>query len=325
MKHPQKLIKLLAMKKNFIDLFAGIGGFHLAIHDNEWNCVYASENDKFARQTYEHNFKNISPYIFENNLFNDDILEADPKVIPDHNLLCAGFPCQPFSQAGYKKGFSENLENRGNMFFVIRNIISEKRPDAIFLENVRHLVNHDGGRTFTIIKDILENELQYKIVHKVVKASDYGLPQFRPRIFIIGFPKEHNYPFRFVFPDKQELTLTMSDIWGGNCDREIGFTLRVGGRGSNINDRRNWDAYRVDDKIVKLGVEQGKKMMGLPNSFEFPVPKTQAMKQLGNSVAVNAVRAVSNEIKKYLKLKDTTPKLVFDEDALSLKISSTSK
>tara|TARA_B100000073_G_scaffold248047_1_gene208359 strand:- start:786 stop:1727 length:942 start_codon:yes stop_codon:yes gene_type:complete len=309
-------------KKKFIDLFAGIGGFHLAIHDNNWDCTYASENDKYARKTYEHNFKKISPQIFENNFFNDDILETDPKDIPDHNLLCAGFPCQPFSQAGYKKGFSENLENRGNMFFVIRDIISEKRPDAIFLENVRHLVNHDGGRTFTIIKDILENELEYKIVHKVVKASDYGLPQHRPRIFIIGFPKEHKYPFQFSFPDKQELNISMSDIWGGSCDREIGFTLRVGGRGSNINDRRNWDAYRVDNEIVRLGVEEGKKMMGLPNSFEFPVPKTQAMKQLGNSVAVNAVRAVSNEIKAYLKLRDRKPELVVDKNNFQLTISA---
>ena len=85
-------------KKKFIDLFAGIGGFHLAIHDKNWDCTYASENDKYARKTYEHNFKKISPHIFENNFFNDDILEADPKDIPDHNLLCAGFPCQPFSQ-----------------------------------------------------------------------------------------------------------------------------------------------------------------------------------------------------------------------------------
>ena len=292
------------MKKNFIDLFAGIGGFHLAIHDDNWNCVYASENDKYARQTYEHNFKNISPYIFENNLFNDDILEVDPKDIPDHNLLCAGFPCQPFSQAGYKKGFLENLENRGNMFFVIRNIIAEKRPDAFFLENVRHLINHDGGRTFNIIKNILENELEYNISHKIIKASDYGLPQHRPRIFIIGFPKEHNYPFPFIFPEAQELKLTMSDIWGGKCDRKIGFTIRVGGRGSDINDRRNWDAYKVNNKIMRLGVEQGKKMMGIPNSFRFPISKTQALKQLGNSVAVNTVRAISNEIKAFLKLKD---------------------
>ena len=313
------------MAKNFIDLFAGIGGFHLAIHDDEWNCVYASENDKYARETYKKYFEDISPSIFNNQLFNDDILKANPKEIPTHNLLCAGFPCQPFSQAGYKKGFSEKLEDRGNMFFVIRDIIAEKRPDAIFLENVRHLMNHDGGRTFIIIKDILENELEYKISHKIIKASDYGLPQHRPRIFIIGFPKEHKYPFPFIFPEPQELKLTMSDIWGGKCDRKIGFTLRVGGRGSNIDDRRNWDSYRVDGKVVRLEVEQGKKMMGFPANFQFPVPKTQAMKQLGNSVAVNAVRAVSNEIKKYLKLKDTAPKLVFDEDALSLKISSTSK
>ena len=113
--HKDFTVNIYYHQKNFIDLFAGIGGFHLAIHDNEWNCVYASENDKFARQTYEHNFKNISPYIFENNLFNDDILEADPKVIPDHNLLCAGFPCQPFNMAGNRKSY-EDPEGRGRIF-----------------------------------------------------------------------------------------------------------------------------------------------------------------------------------------------------------------
>ncbi|MBH10588.1 MAG: DNA (cytosine-5-)-methyltransferase [Candidatus Marinimicrobia bacterium] len=295
------------MKNKFIDLFAGIGGFHLAIHDNYWDCVYASENDKYARKTYEKNFKKISPLIFKNQLFNDDILKENPKDIPNHNLLCAGFPCQPFSQAGYKKGFSEDLEDRGNMFFVIRNIIAEKRPDVIFLENVRHLLKHDGGRTFTIIKDILENELDYNIKHKIIKASDYGLPQHRPRIFIIGFPKEDIYPYPFTFPEPQELKLTMSDIWKGKCDKKIGFTLRVGGRGSNINDRRNWDSYIVNGKVVKLEVEQGKKMMGFPETFEFPVCKTQTMKQLGNSVAVNAIRSVADGIKSYLKLKDSSP------------------
>ncbi len=310
------------MKNNFIDLFAGIGGFHLAIHDENWDCVYASENDKYARETYKKNFKNISPSIFNSQLFNNDILKADPKKIPNHNLLCAGFPCQPFSQAGYKKGFSEKLEDRGNMFFVIRDIIAKKRPDAIFLENVRHLKNHDNGRTFIIIKDILENELEYKITHKIIKASDYGLPQHRPRFFIIGFPKEHKYPYPFIFPEPQKLRLTMSDIWGAKCEREIGFTLRVGGRGSNINDRRNWDSYRVDGKVVKLEVEQGKRMMGFPNNFEFPVSKTQAMKQLGNSVAVNAVRAVGDTIKSYLKLKDLSPKLVINKKTLRLNIAT---
>lgn len=301
------------MNKKFIDLFAGIGGFHIALHDEKTECVFASEKDPHARKTYSKNFKNISPEIFVNNQFNDDILKVDPELIPDHNILCAGFPCQPFSQAGYKRGFNEDLESRGNMFFVIRDIIKEKRPDAIFLENVRHLLKHDNGRTFEIIKEILEEELNYKIFYKIVKASDYGLPQHRPRIFIIGFPKEHEYPYPFQFPYPVELELNMSDIFDGECTREIGFTVRVGGRGSGIDDRRNWDSYLVDNKVVRLGVEEGKVMMGLPKNFIFPVSDTQAMKQLGNSVAVSAVRMVANQIKSYLKKRGHKPILQVDE------------
>ncbi len=295
------------MSKNlkFIDLFAGIGGFHLALHRLGAQCVFASEIDKFARLTYEHNFKSISPKLFNGN-YNDDILNISPSEIPDFDILCAGFPCQPFSQAGYKRGFGEDRQSRGNMFFVLRDIIREKRPAAIFLENVRHLKNHDNGRTFEIIKDIIENELEYDFYFKVVKASDHGLPQFRPRLFMVGFRKEDSYPNKFEFPKPVPLLTEMSDIWGGSCNRKIGFTLRVGGRSSGLDDRRNWDTYLVDGKVRTLGSDQGKKLMGYPDSFEFPVSKMQSMKQLGNSVAVNAVQATAKEIMLYLDTMNTT-------------------
>ena len=137
-------------KIKFIDLFAGIGGFHLALHKLGAGCVYASEIDEEARKTYETNFKKISPNLFKSNnkFFNKDILMEDYSTIPDFDVLCAGFPCQPFSQAGYKRGFGENKESRGNMFFVIRDIIKKKKPKAFFLENVKYLINHDKGRTF---------------------------------------------------------------------------------------------------------------------------------------------------------------------------------
>lgn len=197
----------------FIDLFAGIGGFHLAFHQQGAMCVFASEKDKYARQTYEANFKAISPLLFEENLYNDDILSINPQHVPAHDILCAGFPCQPFSQAGFKKGFDEGYQSRGNMFFILRDIIAAKRPKAFFLENVRHLKNHDEGRTFNIIKDILENEPTYQVYYKIIKASDYGLPQHRPRIFIIGFRKEDIYPNIFKFPSPIPLKFTMSDVW----------------------------------------------------------------------------------------------------------------
>ena len=297
----------------FIDLFAGIGGFHLAFHNAGSECVFVSEKDPYARLTYKENFKKISPHIFksdlfESDLFNDDIAKVEPEKVPDHDILCAGFPCQPFSQAGHKRGFDEKHESRGNMFFHIVDILQEKRPKAFFLENVRHLQNHDDGRTFDVIKQILTRDLKYKIYYKIVKASDYGLPQHRPRIFIIGFREEDVYPEEFEFPEKKKLKFTMSDVWGGECSREIGFTLRVGGKGSAITDRRNWDGYLVDGKEVRLGPEEGKMMMGFPSKFKFPVGKMQSMKQLGNSVAVAAVQEVANQMINYLNTEKKTKK-----------------
>lgn len=284
----------------FIDLFAGIGGFHMAMHNIGGECVFASELDTHARQTYQHNFQSLSPSLFKNNLFNADIRKIDPREIPDFDVLCAGFPCQPFSQAGYKRGFEDNHNSeRGNLFFNIAEILEVKRPKAFFLENVRGLLNHDGGNTFKVIRNILESELGYSFYYKIIKATDYGLPQLRPRLFMIGF-RDEGFMKGFNFPNSLPLKFNMSDVWQGECSREIGFTIRVGGRGSTINDRRNWDAYMVDGKVKQLGIEQAKKMQGFPHNFEFPVSNTQAMKQLGNSVAIDAIQAVGEQMINYL-------------------------
>lgn len=303
------------MAVKFIDLFAGIGGFHLAFHDLGAKCVFASEIDQHARKTYETNLKKISPELFESGNFNDDILKImDPEnQVPDFDVLCAGFPCQPFSQAGYKRGFSENLDSRGNMFFRICDIIKAKRPKAFFLENVRHLIKHDNGRTFEIIKKTLEDDLGYTFQHQVVKASDHNLPQHRPRVFIVGFNKDYGDDLpKFEFPDPVKLKKTMSDIWGGKCPKRVGYTLRVGGRGSGLHDRRNWDAYMVDGVERRLSSKEGKEMMGLPDDFVFPVSEAQALKQLGNSVAVNAVQATAKSILKYIEenLHDTDTQIM---------------
>ena len=287
----------------FIDLFAGIGGFHLAFHELGHECVFASEIDKNARITYEANLLPLSPELFESGMYNDDIRKiTDPNnQVPDFDILCAGFPCQPFSQAGFKKGFNEDKDDRGNMFFSICSIIESKRPKAFFLENVRHLLKHDDGRTFKIIQNHLESRLGYTFDYKVVKASDHGLPQHRPRVYIVGFRKDTPEMPKFEFPAAEPLQMTMSDIWEGDCPKEIGYTLRVGGKGSGLHDRRNWDAYLVDGVERRLTPAQGVKMMGFPSDFQFPVSTTQAMKQLGNSVAVNAVRATAQSIVSYLE------------------------
>ncbi len=295
----------------FIDLFAGIGGFHIALHNLGGKCVFASEMDVHARKTYEHNFKNISPELFKNKMFNDDIRNMNVSEIPDFDILCAGFPCQPFSQAGHKRGFNDNHSSeRGNLFFNIVEILQEKKPRGFFLENVRGIIKHDDGNTFRTIRNILENELGYSFYFKIVKASDYGLPQLRPRAFMIGF-RDEGLMKGFQFPPNKPLKYNMSDVWNGECSREIGFTLRVGGRGSTITDRRNWDAYYVNGEVKQLGVEQCKKMQGFPDKYEFPVSKTQAIKQLGNSVAIDAVQEVTKQMLRHLKtLNFKSPKMI---------------
>lgn len=284
-------------KITFIDLFAGIGGFHLAFHECGAKCVFASEWDAFARKTYEHNFKKIEPSLFKKGQFVGDITKIDAKDIPDFDVLTGGFPCQPFSQAGLKKGFNET---RGTLFFDIARILKEKQPKAFFIENVRGLLTHNNGQTFDTIRRVIE-ELGYSFFYKIIYASDFGVPQHRPRLYMVGF---RNKNIQFKFPESQKLKITMSDIFGGRVDRTIGYTLRVGGRHSSINDRRNWDTYLVDGKIRCLSPVEGLKMQGFPGGFEFPVSEMQAMKQLGNSVAVPAVKAVAKEIIKILKAQE---------------------
>lgn len=283
----------------FIDLFAGIGGFHLAMDSLGAKCVFASEINPYARQTYIHNHKKLSPTLFETDNFAGDIKQVNSSEIPDFDILCGGFPCQPFSQAGYKRGFHDEKDNRGNLFFEIIRILKEKRPKAYFLENVRHIKNHDDGKTFAAIQAELER-LGYSFHHKMVKASDHGLPQHRPRIFMVGFKDEKSKNSIFKFPDPEPLTMTMSDIFGEPCNKVIGYTLRVGGRASGLMDRRNWDTYLLSGRTVQLTSKEGIKMMGLPSDFEFPVSEAQAMKQLGNSVAVPAVRATAQAMIEYM-------------------------
>lgn len=283
----------------FIDLFAGIGGFHQALHSLDAECVFASEIDPYARITYEHNYKKISPKLFEKGYFAGDITQVNYSEIPPFDILCGGFPCQPFSQAGYKRGFQDVKNNRGNLFFEIVDILEAKKPDAFFLENVRHIKNHDEGRTFTAIQETLEKQ-GYSFLPKMIKASDHGLPQHRPRIYMVGFKGETTKTSSFKFPEAVKLTKTMSDIFGEPCNKTIGYTLRVGGRASGLMDRRNWDSYSLSGRTVRLTSKEGKEMMGFDESFVFPVSEAQAMKQLGNSVAVPAVRATAKAMIEYM-------------------------
>ena len=268
------------MRHTFIDLFSGIGGFHIAFENLGFKCVMACEIDPTARNTYEYNHKPT--------LMSSDITQIRMEDIPNHDVLCAGFPCQPFSQAGFRKGFNDT---RGTLFFNILEILKYKRPKAFFLENVRYLKNHDEGKTFALIQKEIK-KLGYSFHHHIVKATDHGLPQPRARLFMIGFSDGAS----FVPPQTRPLKITMSDILGGECPRDIGFTLRVGGRHSPISGRHNWDGYVVDGKERRMTVREAAAMQGFPTDFTFPNSEKQAMKQLGNSVAIPAIQDYAAQI-----------------------------
>lgn len=188
----------------FIDLFAGIWGFHLAMNNLGGECVFASEWDKYACETYQANY-GIKP-------FGDITLEETKSKIPNKfDMLCAGFPCQAFSIAGYQKGFEDT---RGTLFFEVAEIVKRHNPKVIFLENVKNLVSHDKGNTFKVIVNTLQEDLGYKVFHKVLNTMEYAnIPQNRERIFIIAFdPKQVPNYQKFEFPDKVELTKTIHDL-----------------------------------------------------------------------------------------------------------------
>lgn len=183
-------------KITFIDLFAGIGGFHIALSNLGAECVMACEIDDTARTVYTMNHNPVN--------MRRNITALDAADIPDHDILCAGFPCQPFSQGGFRRGFEDT---RGTLFFNIMQILDTKRPKAFFLENVRHIKNHDEGRTMKTIERSIR-ELGYSFQSFIVRASDHGLPQHRPRCFMIGFAEGHE----ITPPEKRDLEKTMSYI-----------------------------------------------------------------------------------------------------------------
>jgi DNA (cytosine-5)-methyltransferase 1 len=192
----------------FIDLFAGIGGFHLSLHLNGGKCLFASEWDKNARATYKQNFANISPDIFNNDkFFAGDIRKVNASEVPNHDILCAGFPCQPFSISGKQKGFEDE---RGNLFYEITRIIREKEPKVILLENVKNLIYHDNKRTFKIIIEELER-LNYKVSWKILNSKDYGLAQNRERVFIVA-SKDKFFDFEKVINLKEMDIVDILDI-----------------------------------------------------------------------------------------------------------------
>tara|TARA_B100000963_G_scaffold349260_1_gene358062 strand:+ start:127 stop:1044 length:918 start_codon:yes stop_codon:yes gene_type:complete len=305
------------MKKSFkfIDLFAGIGGIRIPFEELGGECVFSSEWDKFSQQTYEANFGEIP---------HGDITQIDEKDIPRHDLLVGGFPCQAFSQAGLKKGFKDT---RGTMFFEIQRILDHHKPKALLLENVKGLRGHDKGKTFKVIISIL-NELGYQTLEsKVLNAKDFGLPQNRERIFIVGYKNHVN--FQFPKPPMIETKVgsildkrvaekyTISDkMWESAKRRKENYRKKGYGFGFSLFNRDSKYTSTISARYYKDGAEiwidqknknprkltpnEARKLQGFPESFIIPVSDVQAYKQFGNAVPVPVIRAIAKRMVNYL-------------------------
>lgn len=301
----------------FIDLFAGIGGFRLAMESVGGTCVFSSEWDKYAQQTYKANFGEVSA---------GDITKIDASDIPPHDVLCAGFPCQAFSIAGNRAGFEDT---RGTMFFEIARIAKYHKPKILFLENVQGLLSHEKGKTFKTIVETLQ-DLGYAVHHKILRSKDFGVPQLRPRLFIIAlanagmfeYPKslniktcvgdilENEVDSKYFLSDKAWTSLQSRKRFNKSLGKGFGFNLvnkdvvhtntltaRYGKDGSEILVQNENNSPR------KLTPRECARLQGYPDSFIIPVSDTQAYKQFGNSVTVNVVKAIAQKIKEtYEKL-----------------------
>ncbi len=323
----------------FIDLFAGIGGFRLALQNLGGKCVYTSEWDKDAKRTYKANFGDIP--------FGDITKEDTKSFIPDDfDILCAGFPCQAFSIAGKRGGFEDT---RGTLFFDVAEIIKRKQPKAIFLENVKGLKNHDRGKTFSTILNVLREDLKYFVPEpEVVNARDFGVPQNRERVFIVGFHPSLGIN-KFNYPEPQNNQVSFADIKEekvpatkyylstqylstlekhkarheskGNGfgfqiieDDSVANAVLCGGMGRERNlvyDHRITDftpTTRIKGVVNRKGIRkmtprEWARLQGFPDKFVIPVSDTAAYNQFGNSVAVPAIQATAKEILKTLKIK----------------------
>lgn len=225
-------------KPTFIDLFAGIGGMRMAFENAGFRAVFSNEIDDFACRTYEDNFGN-SP--------KGDITKVFGKNVPDHDVLVGGFPCQAFSIAGKKMGFDDT---RGTLFFDIARIIKEKKPKAFLLENVKNLKSHDRGRTFKVILNTLEKDLGYTVFHEIMNARDFGVPQNRERVIIVGFRKDMKI-YNFDFPRKTKKRSKLKDILEENVPTNF-FISRVRHDGMKRHKKRheskgNGFGYRILD------------------------------------------------------------------------------
>lgn len=302
-------------------MFAGIGGIDLAFKQAGCEIVWANESDKYACKTYRLNFS-------QEKLIEEDIRKINVDDIPKFDILTAGFPCQAFSSVGLMKGFEDP---RGNLFFEIMRVVKKVKPRVIFLENVANLLKHDEGRTFKVIKEMLES-YKYKVTYQVMNAKEYGnLPQQRNRIYIVAFRFKKNLN-KFKYPDKIELTRTAFDLYDKNKqdDKYYMDGHRMWNRMMEYMTEKN-RVYRFTDWGLSRGREgicptllaamgsrferipffydnysvrlmtprECARMQGFPEEYILPdINEKQVYKQLGNTVAVPVVYRIAQNIVK---------------------------
>lgn len=307
----------------FIDLFAGIGGFHTALSYFGAECVFASEWDKYAQKTYYENY-GILP--------KGDITKIRAEEIPPHDILCAGFPCQPFSISGKQMGFEDT---RGTLFFDVARIAKFHQPKILFMENVRNFEKHDNGNTLKTVEETLD-EIGYRFWYRVLNASHFGLPQNRERIYMIAIRKDINL-HEFVFPDPTYEQVNLRDIIlpdketeqyiinrddmiideskiptpnllnhyplrpirvgtinkGGQGERiysDLGHAITLSAHGGGPGSKTG--CYLINGKVRKLAPRECARLQGFSDDFKIPVSDAQAWKQFGNSVPINVLKHI---------------------------------
>ena len=310
----------------FIDLFAGLGGFRLALESLGAHCVYSNEWDKDAQSVYAANFGETPA---------DDITKVDEKTIPDHDILCAGFPCQAFSISGKQRGFNDS---RGTLFFDVARIVKEKMPKVVFMENVKNFATHDQGRTLAVVRSTME-ELGYVFNSAVLNATDFGVPQKRERIYMVCFRKDLNVGY-FQFPRRFKLTKHVEDFllddenlvkdsyvdrkdtyYNNTVDNKTSNTsirlgiVNKGGQGERIYSTKGiaitfsaygggvfakTGGYLVHGRPRRLHPRECARLMGYPDTYKMSPNRNQAYKQFGNSVVVDVLQYIAIEFSKSL-------------------------
>ncbi len=306
----------------FIDLFAGLGGFRIALESLGAECVYSNEWDEPVQKVYADNFGDFPE---------GDITKVDENTIPDHDILCAGFPCQAFSISGKQRGFEDS---RGTLFFDVARIVKAKHPKIVFMENVKNFATHDNGHTLEVVKGTME-ELGYTFYQKVLNAVDYGVPQKRERIYMVCFRndlciKSFSYPKPFdlmrhvedfLLKDEEQvkyLYVNRADTYFNDVEDNLysNKSIRLGivnkgGQGERIYSTKGiaitlsaygggvfakTGGYLINGKTRKLHPRECARIMGYPDSYKICKSANQAYKQFGNSVVIDVLQLIGIEI-----------------------------